>query len=170
MDILCVFLYNKNICHNYFYSGGIMKKIISIFFTLCFVLSLTLSVFAQGTPKVVNTNVTINGKAVTFDKPILNIDGSTYFPMRELLNKLGVEDKNITWYEDMRYVQVYYNGQIIIIDVDSPHIVKNGVEFPTTNKPYIYKGSTYLPIRPVATVCDYKVAYDEKTRTINVKK
>ncbi len=147
-----------------------MKKIISIFFTLCFVLSFTLSVFAAGTPKIVDTKVNINGEAVTFDKPVLNIDGSTYFPMRELLNKLGVPDKNIVWYDDMRYIEIYYNGELILIEVDVPRIIKNGNDFPTTSKPYIFNGSTYLPIRPIANVCDYTVTYDEKTRTINVNK
>ncbi len=145
-----------------------MKKIISLTLTLCFILSFTLSIFAQSAPKVVNTNVKINGQNTTFEQPVLNIDGYTYFPMRELLHKLGVADKNITWYEDMRYVEVYYNNQIITIDVDTSEIRRNNVDYQNETKPYIYNGSTYLPIRPVAGVCDYTVTYDEKTRTIFV--
>ncbi len=145
-----------------------MKKILNLLLIVCIILTLSTNVFAKTT--VVNTSVNYNGKPLKFEKPVLNIDGSTYFPMRELLNNLGVSNDNINWDGDTKSVAIYANNTITLFVIDSNEMVENGVPSTITTKPVIYNGSAYLPVRPVAKACGIKVGYDEKTRTINLTK
>ncbi len=145
-----------------------MKKILKLFLLICIVLSLNTTVFAKTT--MVNTTVNFNKSTLSFEKPVLNIDGSTYFPMREVLNKLGVNDSNISWDQDTKSVAVYANNTITLFVIDSNQIIENGDAYTVTTKPVIYNGSTYLPIRPVARACGISVGYDGLTKTITLTK
>ncbi len=145
-----------------------MKKIFTLLLLACIILSFNTSVFAKTT--VVNTTVNYNNSVIKFDKSVLNIDGSTYFPMRELLNKLGVSDDNIHWDADTKSIAIYANNTITLFEINNKKIVENGEPYTSTTSPVIYNGSTYLPIRPVAKACGITVNYDATTRTINLKK
>lgn len=149
-----------------------MKKIysisIKILISVCFILSFSNSVFAQ-TKEVTNVPVYVSDKLTTFSKPVINIDGSNYFPMRELLNSMGVTDNNILWDAPTKSVTFYANNQIIIYTINQGYVVVNG-ESKASPKPVIYNGSTYLPIRSVAENSGFKVSYDSKTKTTKLSK
>ncbi len=143
-----------------------MKKILNFLLVICFILTTTITVFSQ--TQIVDTNVYFNETKLDFSNDVLNIDGSTYFPMRELLNNLGVEDDNIHWDPDLRAVTIFANNTITMFVIDDMTIIENGSPYEVTTPPIIYNNSTYLPIRPVAKACGFNIHYDEATRTIYV--
>ncbi len=145
-----------------------MKKIFSTFLILSMIFLLSVNVFAKTTE--VKTDVYFADKKITFEKPIYNIDGRTYFPMRELLNDVGVTDNNIIWDADTKTVTYYANNTIIIFEINSNIQIINGKKVKMDAKPVIINGSTYLPIKYVGESCGYKVSYDEKTRSIHLTK
>ncbi len=143
-----------------------MKKIINFMLLFCFVLTLTVPVSAK--TQVVDSNVYFQGNKLEFENDVLNIDGSTYFPMRELLNNLNVSNDNILWEDELRAVTIYANNTITMFVIDSNEIIENGTPYTVTTPPIIYNNSTYLPIRPVARACGYDITYDETTKAIYV--
>lgn len=146
-----------------------MKKISALFLTLILSISLYTSVFAK-TTVVSSVPVVVNNAPIEFTLPVLNIDGSNYFPMRELLNALGVSDNNINWNQEKKQVTFYANNKIIIYTIDDFNVISNGVTTKMDTKPVIYNGSTYMPIRSVATSCGYNVSYDNATKTTKLSK
>lgn len=145
-----------------------MKKILSLLLVFCFILSTKINLLAN--PVVVDTNIYLGADKLTFENDILNISGSTFYPMREVFNKLGVDDSNILWDKDTKTITVYANNTITIFEIDSNTVIENGEKTESSAKPFIYDSSTYLPIRPVAKACGYNVRYDEKTKTIYLSK
>ncbi len=143
-----------------------MKKILNFLLVICFVLTTSIPVFSQ--IKVVDTNVYFNEIKLEFSNNVLNIDGSTYFPMRELLNNLGIDDNNIHWDPDFRAVTIFANNTVTMFIIDDTTIIENGTPYEVTTPPIIYNNSTYLPVRPVARACGYSIHYDETTRTIYI--
>lgn len=140
--------------------------IFAIFFTFS---CSTYPTFAD-TKVIYDQPVIANNTALSFSKPMLNIDGSNYFPMRELLNKLGVNDNNIFWDQEQKRVTFYGNSKIFIYTIDSNTVIENGSETTIKTKPIIHNGSTYLPIRPVAENLGYTVSYDSTTKTTTLNK
>ncbi len=144
-----------------------MKKTLKFILALCLILSLSTSVFAKTT--VVKTDVYLNNNKLSFSKPVLNIDGYTYFPMRELLNDLGVNDNNIIWDSETKSVTMHANNTITIFLVNSNEVIQNGKKVKIDSKPVIYQGSTYLPIRPVADACGLETTYNSANKSIYLK-
>lgn len=149
-----------------------MKKLNKLFILTFFVtvVIFNINVFAN-TQVVDNVNVVIDGEEVTFENPILNVDGRNFFPMRELLNKLGIPNEEIYW----EYVKpgdktvTFSEFKQISFKVGSK---KYGYNFMFDHEmdtaPIIYKGMMYLPIKYVAEANRFYLKYDDKTRTTTV--
>lgn len=146
-----------------------MKKLTTLFLALILTFSFYTSAFAK-TTVVGSVPVVVNNAPIEFTLPVINIDDSNYFPMRELLNALGVSDNNINWNQEKKQVTFYANNKIIIYTIDDYNVISNGITTKMTTKPIIYNGSTYLPIRSVADSCGYKVSYDNATKTTKLSK
>lgn len=145
-----------------------MKRILSLLMTFCFILSFNVISFAE--TKVVYTPTYLENNMLSFENPILNIDGTTYYPMRQLLNELGVSDDNILWDADTKTVTMYSNNTITLFEIGSSIAIENGTSVDIKTPPIIYNNSTYLPIRPVAEACGLSVLYDQATKTIKLTK
>lgn len=143
-----------------------MKKIISLLLTFCLILSFSVVIFAQ--TQIVSTPIYLEDKQLEFENPVLNIDGTTYYPMRSLLNEVGVNDNNILWDAETKTITIYANNTITIFGVGSSIAVENGEYIDIVTPPIIYDSSTYLPIRPVARACGFNIFYNEALRTIHL--
>lgn len=145
-----------------------MKKIINFaVVTLVFITILSVNVFAS--PKVVTDNsLYINGKAQTFENPILNIEGRNFYPMREVLNKLGIPNSQIYWesakkgdktvtFDDFKKISFTANKNTYGYNFEFTHKMDTA--------PIIYKNMMYLPIKYVAEANRFNLDYDSKTKT-----
>ncbi len=142
-----------------------MKKLISSFvigLVLVSSLSPITSVFAKTT---VNNDVSVlytnTNTPIMFKEDIINIDGVNYFPLRELLNSLGIDNEHITWNEGTKSVTFTNEPYNSTFTINTPSYIVNGATFDMPASPTIYDSKTYLPIRYVANSVGYKVGYDE---------
>lgn len=144
-----------------------MKKITCFILTLAIIFSFSTNIFADTVS--VDTKVYFEDTELIFENPVYNIDGRTFFPMRELLNNLGVSDDNIIWYPSMKVVSFYANNVISMYEINSNVRIINGESSEIDAMPVIIDGSTYLPIRYVADGCGYTVNFDEATMSIHIE-
>lgn len=167
-----------------------MKKIYKcLIITTVFVMMFSMSAFAE-TKEVTNQKVILNNKQITFKDPILNIDGRNFFPMRELLNNLGVKDDEINWNANTKTVTFDKNKNISFQVGSNTYNVSNGdktnssvfglkvsddeyvpfSDITTTmdTKPIIYNSKMYLPIKYILDANHYYYTYDANTKTTSI--
>lgn len=167
-----------------------MKKIYKcLIITTVFVMMFSMSAFAD-TKVVTNQKVVLNNKQITFKDPILNIDGRNFFPMRELLNNLGVKDDEINWNANTKTVTFDKNKNISFQVGSNTYNVSNGdktdssvfglkisddeyvpfSDITTTmdTKPIIYNSKMYLPIKYILDANHYYYTYDANTKTTSI--
>ncbi len=148
-----------------------MKKLLSLCLAATFALTVSTQAFANTT---VTNDVTVlktnTYTEMTFKNDILNVDGTTFFPLRELLHNLGVTDENIIWNEADKSVNFSNDKYNATFTVGEKTYTQNGVEFEMPVAPFISNDLTYLPIRYVANSLGYKVGYDEDLKQILVTK
>ncbi len=147
-----------------------MKKRIGLISTLVFTMVMTSTTF--GATKVVEdvkVYKTNNNTYMSFDKDVLNVDGTTFFPMRELLNNLGVANEDIVYNKDTQEISFSDENFDVVFKVGDNIYTQNGFEYTMPVKPFINKsGATYLPIRYVANSLGSVVGYDEGLKQILV--
>lgn len=144
-----------------------MKKVINFTLTIVFIMSMFVQTYATTTyvDDVTVVDVATNTE-MTFVNEIINIDGVNLFPMRELLNDLGVENEDIIWHEDKKIVEFSSDYYYCAFQIGTDYYYSNDETFTTTQAPIIVSGTTYMPIRYVANSLGYYVEYDPLTRTI----
>lgn len=129
-------------------------------------------ILISANPYTVTNDITVmsNGKKFEFTGDILNVDGTTFFPMREVLNNLGVSDDNITWNANDKSVTFKEYNHTATFTIGSTLQTVDGNESEMLQAPFIYNERTYLPIRYAAQSLGFEVSWDEPTRTIVITK
>ncbi len=147
-----------------------MKKYISLTLGLILSMNMLVPTFAETT--VVNAKVlyTNTNTPISFKKEVLNVDGTTFFPLRELLNNLGVANEDINWEATTKTVTFSNDNYTSSFTIGKNEYTSNGVIFDMPVAPFIKDGNTYLPIRYVANSLGIKVGYDEGIRQILLTK
>jgi len=112
-------------------------------------------------------SVIFNGQALSFALPILNVNGRTFYPMRELLEAIGAE---VGWIEETRTATGSINSSRVEFTIGSETYLNNTVEkfMDTGVYPFISDSRTYIPIRYACESLGYIVDWDDSTRTINL--
>ncbi len=144
-----------------------MKKLISLSLAVVIALGANTMTFAD---TVVNNDVSVlytnTNTPITFKSDVLNVDGTNFFPMRELLNNLGIDDSQINWNSETKQVNFsndFYNNTFTIND---DMYSKNDFSYEMPVEPFIYENKTYLPIRYIAESIGLTVGYDEGLKQI----
>ncbi len=144
-----------------------MKKLFSLCLSLTMIFTMSFTTYAQTT---ITNDITVyktnSNSYMSFDEDILNIDGTTYFPLRQLLNEFNINDENILWNQDTKTVNFSNENYDVSFTVGENIYTQNGVELNMPVVPFIMDGKTYLPIRYVANSLGYKVGYDEGLRQV----
>ncbi len=160
-----------------------MKRLFTLTFSTILSIMMLTTVFADTT---VLSDVDVktfdsNGEQISlkFDSDILNVDGTNFFPLRELLNNLGVDNDNIIWNANEKSVSFTYNTNgynyethdysdnvtyDVKFTVGKNTYTQNGYEYNTV-APFIYENKTYLPIRYTANSLGSTVNYIPETKT-----
>lgn len=149
-----------------------MKKVTIFFIVACLVLS-SFAVFAEG------TSILINGVEVQIGEGmgrVVERNDRTFVPVRFVLQHFGYE---VTW-DGERQIVLGRNdqGKVFIMQIGSPllYFLNDDGEAPKLYKmdvePFLNyeEERTYIPLRFLAEGLEYKVGYDEATRTVTLDK
>jgi len=125
-------------------------------------LSIGLS-FAATETETVDTR---NGKTIELTQPIINEDGITLVPFRNITEEIGgfvswdSNTKTLTW-----QTKVY---NIIKMTIGVPEIDINGEKIPVDVSAKIIDGTTYVPIHVISEVLDADITCDFETKTVTI--
>lgn len=121
-----------------------MKKVL-IGFVLGISMTLTTHVFADLDAKITNLIFKVNGETKQVDSPVLNVNGSTYLPLRDVANILGY---SVEYNANTKTVEFNNNSTITS---DNKNQENNIVEITFNNYPAInVNGEIYFLYRPFA--------------------
>lgn len=121
-------------------------------------------------PESKNIKVKLNGKLVKLEGPLLNNNGRTYYPFREMLEKVDAEVK---WNGKDRSAIGILDGNVVEFKVDSNEYKVNGVtmKLPKGQKAFLNKDEkTYIPLRYAMEGLGFEVVWEESTRTVLINK
>ncbi len=146
-----------------------MKKKLGLISALALTFAMSTTVFA-GTKVVDDVKVyhTNDNTYMSFKNDIINVDGTNFFPMRELLINLGVANEDIKYDKATQIISFSNENYDVIFTIGKKEYVQNDVTFKMPVAPFIKEGVTYLPIRYVANSLGSKVGYDEDLKQILV--
>ena len=125
------------------------------------------------TLQIGNPFITINGTKQKIDtqdsKPIIK-NNRTLIPVRSLIEALG---GTIEWNGKTREVTIQLNGNTIILAIDKPTALVNGIKTPIDPKnskvtPIIINNRTCLPLRFIVEHLGCTVDWDPSTKTITI--
>lgn len=136
------------------------------------------------TPAPVYTALPNNAIRVVVDNKELSatgvsIDGRTLIPLRALGEALGAKVDWNAAKQEIRIEKMLYqadsrgvvteSNRIIIMNVGSKQILKNGTGQDIDVAPQIINGSTMVPVRAVTDFLEATVSWDEASRTVTVQ-
>ena len=109
----------------------------------------------------------------------VSIDGRTLIPLRALGEALGAKVDWNAAKQEIRIEKTLYqadsrgvvteSNRIIIMNVGSKQILKNGTGQELDVAPQIINGSTMVPVRAVTDFLEATVSWDEASRTVTVQ-
>jgi len=105
-----------------------------------------------------NFYINVNDKRVLFDTAPYIDNGTTFVPIRKLMNALGVADDKITY--DNGVVQIYGDNLEITLLINSTKAYVNGQEVQLLSAPIIKDDRTYVPLRFISENLGFKVEFD----------
>lgn len=119
-------------------------------------------------PKYSKASIKLNGKILKLNSKVINNEGTTYYPFRELLENINAR---VIWDKENRIATGILEEQMIEFYLDSNKYKING-EYNNMlkgQKTFIDKGKTYVPIRNLMEGLGYKVGWEQSTRMILIE-
>lgn len=113
-------------------------------------------------PKI---NLQLNGQIIELKDPIINRNGTTYYPFREILQLINAQ---VIWDSEDKKVIGILDDNYIEFELDSNEYVNN-YEYkylPEGQKVFTNNDKTYIPIRNLMEGLGYEVYWEEATSTI----
>lgn len=113
-----------------------------------------------------NIAVRINQAIVSVNpKPILK-SGSTFIPLRGVLEKLGA---SLTYNAQTKGISIIDDGTTISLTIGSTKAFVNGKAVSLSSAPFVNKaGSTFVPLRFVSQALGASVAWDQKNYIVSI--
>ena len=109
-------------------------------------------------------------------------EDTTYLPLRALSTGLGCD---VIWNDVTATANIISKGnatleygipdikissEIISVEFADITVMIDGKKASLKNEPFIYKGTTYMPLREIATILSCTVDFDDKTKTILIQR
>lgn len=151
------------------------RKVLNVLIFIFVMSIMSYNVFAEeGVTERSDIKTFIDGKAVEFEDTILIKNGRTLLPLRAILIELGVKNDNehIVWNGEERSVTVYEGDKEIYLKIGNKSARVDGTEFELDAEPFLYSKNnrTYIPARFVAESLGMKVAWEDYTKSIYIRK
>ncbi len=135
-----------------------MKKIISMLFVICLMLSVNVTTFASDT-----IYVTLDGSYIEFDVKPQIINGRTMVPIRAIFEKMGA---NVEWDGSTRSAICTKGDTIVKMTVNSMDMYINNQLKRMDISPVVVGGRTLAPARYVAEAFGADVQWSTKNNTV----
>jgi hypothetical protein len=117
-------------------------------------------------------NVIIDGNTLEFDSEPEIINGTTFVPMRDIFEKLGLE---VEWNADRKEASAYIdsdndpvNQGEIILKIGSKTAICGTHIDSLLAAPYIKNNHTMMPLRYISEAAGCDVEWDQNTRTVTI--
>ena len=140
-----------------------MKKIISI--VLAFVMLTVLNITALA-DKLPDVTLIVDGVVAKTDVPPVIEDGRTLVPVRALFESL---DAKVGWNAKTKKITIAYGETEILLFADSVVAIVDNLYKELDVPARIIDSRTLIPVRFVSESLEFKVDWNEKTRTVTVK-
>ena len=112
--------------------------------------------------------LTINGEAVTVEKPYVVGEGVTLVPLRVITEAFGA---TVEWIAETKSIVLTYPDVSILLQIDNPMAEVNGKAEKLLSAPELTSnGFTMVPLRFISENFGAEVSYDDATRKITVVK
>ena len=135
-----------------------MKRAISLFLVVVFMLCMAISVTAQDEIRVV-----LNGKVIEFDQPPVIISDRTMVPVRAIYEALGAE---VEWDAQTRTASGTKDGVKVSFVIDEAFVTVNGSKKEIDAPACIAGNRTLVPVRALAEGFNTKVEWDGTNRIV----
>lgn len=112
-------------------------------------------------------NALINGKTESTDVPAKIVSDRTFLPVRFVAESLGAK---VGWDGNENKVTITDGDKKIELIIGKREITVNGKTEKLDAAPFIEDSRTLVPVRFISEALGAKVTYDEKTKTVTIKK
>ena len=110
-------------------------------------------------------NLRLNGQEIKLENKIINKEGTTYYPFREIVELINGE---VVWHEeDKKAMAILDEGYVEFQLNNNEYRDNDNYRFlPLGQTPFINKDKMYIPIRNFMEGLGYDVNWDEITNTV----
>ncbi|MUT65029.1 stalk domain-containing protein [Paenibacillus sp. NEAU-GSW1] len=108
---------------------------------------------------------TVDGQNITLDVAPLELNGTTYVPLRFVTDAMGA---TLRWDDKLNRVSVIKGGTMLEMVIGKKEIVVNGTRSETAVAPIIRNGRTLIPVRLFSEKLGLKVGFESKTQKITI--
>ncbi|QAY67745.1 stalk domain-containing protein [Paenibacillus protaetiae] len=112
-----------------------------------------------------NKAATVGGKAYTLDVAPVEMQGTTYVPIRFISEAMG---GIVKWEQSLSRVTVLRGSTMLEMNIGKKEMNVNGKVSATSVAPIIQNNRTLIPIRLVSENLGLKVDYEAKTRKVTI--
>lgn len=113
-----------------------------------------------------NKEYEVNGERKNLSSEPFVEDGTTYIPLRGVLEELGAK---VSWIPEGKQIVIESNEDKIILTLNSKTAVVNEKDVGLSKSPKLVKGSTMIPLRFVAENMGCEVDWNDKEQKITIK-
>lgn len=107
----------------------------------------------------------VNGTPVTLNAAPFLKEGRTMVPVRFIGEHFGAK---VSWLRETNQVRIEDNRQVILLTVNTPSALVNGVEEELDCAAVIVKGTTFVPLRFISAILGADTLWDEASRSIDI--
>lgn len=154
---LCYYVYNKRSLEKN------MKKFVAIILAFMVLTALNITALAEKLPDV---TLVVDGVVAKTDVPPVIEDGRTLVPVRALFESL---DAKVGWNAKTKKITIVYGETEILLFAESVVAIVDNLYKELDVPARIIDSRTMIPVRFVSESLDFKVDWDDKTRTVTVK-
>lgn len=149
-----------------------MKKLLCMLLAMLMLCSILPASAADGKVEITfcvgDETLTINGEAVTVEKPYVVGEGVTLVPLRVITEAFGA---TVEWIAESKSIVLTYPDVSILLQIDNPIAEVNGKAETLLSAPELTQnGFTMVPLRFISENFGAEVSYDDATRKITVVK
>ncbi len=149
-----------------------MKKLLSIFITICMMFAMLTGIAAENdlmlSLQIGNPVMTVNGTEKPIDAegtaPVI-VNDRTLLPVRAVVEEMG---GTVAWNGDTQTVTLNYGENEIRLIINNTTAYLNDTAQTLDVAPTIINDRTMLPIRFIAESFKFEVDWDENTQTVTI--
>ncbi|MNB77469.1 hypothetical protein D3C75_241540 [compost metagenome] len=111
-------------------------------------------------------SLTVNGVKKAIDSAPLNQNGTTYVPIKYVLDAFG---GSATWNSVTKNIMVLRGSKALELTVNKKEFILNGKRQSAEVAPILLQGRTLVPLRLVSEQLGLTVKWEQKTKTVTIE-